>query len=369
MDRGLYISGGAHALLILWTLFGGVFRADPPALHVSEVTVFSEEEFAALTQPQALPEAQTDVPAPAAPEPEPEPQPAPDPEPEQTPQPTPQPDPPPVPEPELEPQPVVPPAPPQAEVEDTPPVLEPPVTPVPPSLAPETATTRPVPRPAPRVAPEPVAPPPPDATVAEDTQEAATAEAESDQQAEEPQEATAPPEATTEIVTEAEEPAAAVAPQRSLRPQVRPQRSAAAPTPEPETSTDDAVAAALEQVLGGATSDPQPAAPSGPPLTRGESDALRLAVQACWVVDVGSQAANVTVTLAMEMDRDGKVVPGTLEMIDATGGDGAAVQTAFQAARRAVLRCQGQGYDLPAEKYEQWRELEIVFNPAEMRLR
>nr|MDJ0820497.1 cell envelope biogenesis protein TolA [Paracoccaceae bacterium] len=109
--------------------------------------------------------------------------------------------------------------------------------------------------------------------------------------------------------------------------------------------------------------------PTGPPMTRGESDALRVAVQACWVVDVGSQAANVTVTLAMEMDRDGKVVPGTLEMIDATGGDTIAVNTAFNAARRAVLRCQGQGYDLPAEKYEQWRELEIVFNPSEMRLR
>ena len=47
----------------------------------------------------------------------------------------------------------------------------------------------------------------------------------------------------------------------------------------------------------------------------------------------------------------------------------AAVQTAFQAARRAVLRCEKGGYDLPAEKYEQWKEIEMTFNPDQMRLR
>lgn len=104
-------------------------------------------------------------------------------------------------------------------------------------------------------------------------------------------------------------------------------------------------------------------------MTRGERQALRLAVQSCWVVDVGSQASNVTVTLAMQMDRDGKVVPGSLKMVGSSGGSGAAVETAFQSARRAVLRCQKEGYDLPAAKFEQWKEIEMTFNPADMRLR
>ena len=104
-------------------------------------------------------------------------------------------------------------------------------------------------------------------------------------------------------------------------------------------------------------------------MTGGERDALRVAVQRCWVVDVGSQAANVTVVVGMEMEQSGRVVSNSLRMIEASGGDTAATQTAFQAARRAILRCQGDGFPLPPEKYAQWREIEMVFDPSGMRLR
>ena len=174
-------------------------------------------------------------------------------------------------------------------------------------------------------------------------------------------------------MTEAEEPAssAPVAPSRSLRPQARPRQLAAA-TPEPpappSTDTSEAVSAALAEALAGGTSS---ASSSGPPLTRGEQEALRLAVQACWVVDVGSQAANVTVTLAFDMEPDGRVVASSLRMVGASGGSGAAVDAAFRAARAAVLRCdiQNGGYNLPSDKYEQWKQIEMIFNPARMRLR
>jgi hypothetical protein len=94
-------------------------------------------------------------------------------------------------------------------------------------------------------------------------------------------------------------------------------------------------------------------------------------VQDCWVVDVGSQAANVTVTLSMQMDRNGHVVASSLRLLSSSGGSGAAVETAFQAARRAVLRCDQMkgGYDLPIEKYDRWKEIEMTFNPEMMRLR
>ena len=39
-----------------------------------------------------------------------------------------------------------------------------------------------------------------------------------------------------------------------------------------------------------------------------------------------------------------------------------------QAARRAILRCQKGGYNLPVEKYEHWREIEMTFNPEKMRI-
>ncbi|MEM9438259.1 MAG: energy transducer TonB, partial [Pseudomonadota bacterium] len=39
------------------------------------------------------------------------------------------------------------------------------------------------------------------------------------------------------------------------------------------------------------------------------------------------------------------------------------------AARRAIIRCGATGFDLPREKYDQWRQIEMTFNPEEMRTR
>ena len=41
----------------------------------------------------------------------------------------------------------------------------------------------------------------------------------------------------------------------------------------------------------------------------------------------------------------------------------------IEAARRAILRCQSGGYQLPADKYEQWKDVVITFDPSGMRLR
>jgi hypothetical protein len=106
---------------------------------------------------------------------------------------------------------------------------------------------------------------------------------------------------------------------------------------------------------------------AGPPLTQTEADSFRVAVQKCWVVDIGSPAANVTVVLGMQMTPEGKVKPGSLRLVSAQGGTDAATKTAFQLARRAVLRCQKGGYNLPTEKYEHWREIKMTFNPEIMR--
>jgi hypothetical protein len=146
-------------------------------------------------------------------------------------------------------------------------------------------------------------------------------------------------------------------------------KPAAAPAPSTEASVNDALAEALS---GEASDQPAPGtgtAASGPPLTSGEKDAMRVAVKQCWVVDNGAPWASVVVTVGFDLSQDGRVVDGSIRMVDATGGDDAAVRTAFEAARRAVLRCQKQGYPLPPEKYDQWKQTEIVFDPSKMRLR
>jgi hypothetical protein len=119
----------------------------------------------------------------------------------------------------------------------------------------------------------------------------------------------------------------------------------------------------------GQTNTPATNAPAGPPLTGSERDAFRLSVQRCWVVDVGSESANVTVVVGVSLTQDGRVADGSLRLLEGSGGSDGAIQTAFEAARRAILRCGASGFDLPPEKYDQWRDIEMTFNPEGMRLR
>ncbi|MCH2094560.1 MAG: cell envelope biogenesis protein TolA [Rhodobacteraceae bacterium] len=395
MHIGHYISGAAHLGLIGWMLVGDVF--EPPPFEVTEVAILSEEQFLALAQPpvpDAQPRVAPDDPvAPVAPEPPEDAEAPADPDPIAEPKPEPDPVPSADPEVEQEPRPQVP-ALPQPDtvpfvdarppqdpiVLQDPPVLvapEPEVLPEPePDVAP-VASIRPQARPAPRVAPEPVVQPDPDVELGEVDQPAVDPEGPAED-VKEQQDAEAPEAAARDIVTEAEKAEAQEAPVASLRPRARPRPLVAedAQTPiedsvqqearEPETQA--AVKAALAAVLGG-NADATTDSPLGPPLSAGEQDALRAAVQDCWVVDVGSQAANVTVVVGMDMERSGRVISSTIRLVSATGGTGAAVETAFQAARRAILRCQKGGYPLPPEKFDQWKEIEMTFNPSKMRLR
>lgn len=359
---GYYISGSAHALLIGYALFGGVFSSEPEPPVVTGVDIITTEQFEALlAQPQA-PVTSAEVTVPVAPElSEAPPAVVSDPDPVTPPSP---PDPTEAPQAEAAPE-IIRPQPAPVELAEQVPEITPPT---PPETAPD-QSTRPVARPVPRVAPDPVAPPKPDVQIA-DVDQAPTAPAEDTAETVEAQEETARQEAAPEIPTEPKSGAVT----SSVRPKARPKRPQPTerPTPNPEPSNeeprtanrDSGVTDALAQAL-----SETPAAPSGPPLTQGERDALRISVQNCWVVDVGSQAANVTVTVAMSLDRDGKVVGGTLKRLSASGGDENAANVAFEAARRAILRCQRGGYKLPIEKYDHWKDVEITFNPEKMRRR
>lgn len=353
MKRGLYISGIGHGLLMLWLLFGGLFERTPnePPMPVADISVISAEDFAALTAPeQGTPEPEPEVAPEEAPSPPPRPEPEPAPEPE--PEPIPEPEPTPTPEP---------PAPdPGTPTEDT-------------------TSDTPTPPDADRVANEVIAPPEEPADVAPEPQDSVT---ESDEPVIEPaeeQEAAQPEAQTTEIVTEAETPSAA--PETSLRPRSRPERPtppvetaepAPDPEPEPQTPSDpvedavnDALADALDTPETGASDTP---APLGPPLTSAERDGLRVAVSQCWNLGSAStDAMKTTVVVLVSMSPDGR--PQGIELVSSNGPNEGATQTAFQAARRAVIRCGANGYNLPSDKYEQWREIEMTFNPENMRLR
>ncbi len=69
------------------------------------------------------------------------------------------------------------------------------------------------------------------------------------------------------------------------------------------------------------------------------------------------------------MKQDGKPDIGSIRMVSFSGGSQQAARRAFDAARRAIIRCGARGYDLPADKYAQWKEIEMTFNPENMRIR
>ncbi len=361
MNTGTYISGIGHVLLIAWVLFGGLFHRsqDTVSVKATDVSIISEEEFAALTRPQAPPVNPEPIAIPTEPT-------------------SPQSEDSAVPEPATE-KPPESPEPPQAETPpagEENPVVEGPPTPPPTEQVdvPEPPSDTPTPRAAPRIAETPTEPVPPETQPSDTVSEEVTP----DPTAETPKpetDATAPPETTTRTVTEADTPASS-APIASIRPVARPQKSAR-PAPQKPPAEDDATAAAIAAAVSEAndtpapqTETPRPASPSGPPLSRGEKDALRVAVSSCWNVgSLSSDALRTTVVVAVSLSRDGKPKPGSIRMLSSSGGSAGSEKQAFDAARRAILRCGARGYKLPSEKYDRWRDIEITFNPEKMRIK
>lgn len=94
------------------------------------------------------------------------------------------------------------------------------------------------------------------------------------------------------------------------------------------------------------------------------SDLLSKSVGNCWNLDLNSKSAEITLTISADLRPNGTVVIPSIELVSYEGGSGRDVTEAFKSARRALIRCQQNGYPLPTEKYDQWRKLEIKFNPS-----
>lgn len=369
---GLIASVVGHLILLLWAIFGGFFFSydNLPATQSQEVSLMSSKDFAAL-QARAPKAAKESTPTPSKPKSKPKPPPKPKPAPAPEEQPTEQTD-------------VATPAP---EEKPSPTTTDNLVD------VPQTDKTNPKPKSAPIVSPTPTEKPQPDAKQAEQTQEQVDqAQSEAQPTPEKPKEATAPQEAGQVLESEANKDDKEIgsAPKRSPMPKAKPEKKPE-PQPAPDTAdtsapdatdtpdqtdtqaTDDAaVNDALAEALSGAASDTPEAgtgvAESGPPMTDGEKDALRVSVKECWNTgSLSTDALHTSVTVLINFAQDGK--PSNIELLGSEGGDDAAVRQSFEAARRAILRCARTGYPLPADKYDSWKETEITFDPSQMALR
>ena len=384
----MIFSGNANAGEILWLLVGGIFFSHdmPPPVATAEVSLISSSEYDAMVAaapravteapPQpSLPEQPAAVPEPPTPEPEAPAEPAPTPKPEPQPEPDASPD-------------VTELAPPQADVEDTPPT-----PPQPPSEQAATAdivTPAPQPKPADVVAPDPTEAPDQPSDVAPDKVVDTTPD-ETAEPLPEPVEEAAAPKPTGDVLKteENQDKVASAAPEASMRPRTRPAKpkpaeakpaeKAPAPTetaaaPAPQDTPDPAVEDALAEALAGeASEEPAPGtgtAAAGPPMTGGEKDALVIAVKQCWNVgSLSTDALNTVVTIGVTMEPSGRPVSGSIRMIGYEGGSDASAKLAYEAGRRAIIRCGQNGYPLPPEKFDQWKEVEITFDPEKMRMK
>ena len=375
VNTGQYISAGAHFGLIAYVLLGGFFLNpnDTDPVQTQEVSLISESDFAALSRVETAPDVPTEAPEITAPEMTPpsvdaaavaNPTPAPS-----TPEPT---------------------APPTAsDAAPTPPSpsSDPEISTEDPGAGlPDIPNQRPTPRPVPRIAPEAVINPDRTPEIADQVIPEAAPDATQTTTPVPDQPAAAPQEAVTEIVTEAETPSGmSTSPRPKSRPQaiaaaaqaaVQDQALAEAAVTEQATSAADAAAnaaadAASALVAEAVSETPAaPRRPTGRPMSAGEKDALRVAVQQCWNTGSMSTAAQRTkVTVGVSMNQDGTPIVGSIKLLGSSGGTAASAEQAFQTARRAIIICGKRGFNLPVEKFDEWREIEIGFDPEKMRFK
>jgi hypothetical protein len=378
MQTGTIFSGIGHAGLILWVLVGDwLFPASPPEeIIATQVSLITSDEFAAL---QAATPTPSEEPAPTRPAPRPDPVVEPEPEPE----PVPEPEPIPEPEPEPEPEPVPEPTPPppsdavQAEEEQ--------------ALDSTSTEINPTPEAAEIVAPSPV----------EVETEAETSDNPTPAVSDEPSETVVEQETQTEetvaedtgdvLQTEANvEQTEATGMTTSIRPRTRPEvlpepeLAAAEPetpvseqltvTPVDDPATEDAIAALLEEVAEPAAEETAAETggqdlPQGPPLTGGEMGDISSSIARKWNLGAAStDTMSTMIVVRVSFAADGK--PTNFELLEAEGPTQTGIDKLYESARRAVNRAYADGgLPLPADKYDTWRVLDLVFDANGMRLR
>jgi hypothetical protein len=101
---------------------------------------------------------------------------------------------------------------------------------------------------------------------------------------------------------------------------------------------------------------------TGKKLSQTEMDALRGRLQQCWSLPPGMvDADELRVKIIFQLDRSGKITGKP--SVKATGGSARSQRAFAGSAKRAVKRC--QPYELPADKYDTWSEIEVNFSAAD----
>ena len=104
-----------------------------------------------------------------------------------------------------------------------------------------------------------------------------------------------------------------------------------------------------------------------PPLTSDELAKFRDEIEKCW--QISDEKFRVTVVVAVSFTEDAEPIPSSIRLVSYSGGDQAAAEVAFAAGRNAIMLCGGDGYSLPADKFERWQETHITFDTEKLSVR
>ena len=138
------------------------------------------------------------------------------------------------------------------------------------------------------------------------------------------------------------------------------------PAPEPPKLQQFAAGGWLDTALSmpPSTTSPFDVAESGANLERSEIAAFKAHLQECWKPPASLAAAsNLVVVLRISLQPNG-VLAGEPSLLAASAS--AEGPTLIQTANRALQQCQPYAF-LPAEKYKEWRTLDLSFSPAGLR--
>jgi hypothetical protein len=333
MRGGFVFSISIHALILLLVLFGLPFfkakpREQPPMISVELIQSGKETKTNKVSPAEKI----TPKPEEDAPPPPPKPQPSPEPQPQPTPQP---PEPPKPPEPAL--QPVD--APPLEAVDEAAPAVETPQADIKPQMAPVPKLAE-LDESAPKLAAPPanlkphLAPPPELAAVDEKLA------------------ALVPPAKVELKRPQPKVPAKSFDSVLKNLTRTEPAETSPDTPPQPETKVAKHPSGAH--------------APLSMQLTQSELGALQQQLGRCWDLPASAKdAQNLVVYLDVVVNPDRTVA--SAEIVDqGRMSSDPTYAAAARAAKRAVLSPACTPLDLPPEKYQEWQEMNIRFDPKEM---
>ena len=109
-----------------------------------------------------------------------------------------------------------------------------------------------------------------------------------------------------------------------------------------------------------------PNAPIGSQVSTSEMDLLREQIERCWNPPAGAKdAKDLRVEIHIDVASDGTILDSSIVDMGRYASD-PYFRAAADSARRATLQDQCKKLQVPLDKYDQWRSINLFFDPKDI---